>query len=142
MATNNAINQVGPTPYFSAYKSTDSLNATGNGDAFKVICDTELVDIGNNFNNVTGVFLAPFAGTYVFGCSIAFVATATGGGALMSYFDVSSITTVNTLIPTKFQFPNFYGVNGWIIHSSALSITLAANDQVSIYIVNYKDLLI
>lgn len=53
-------------PSFTAYKSSSSTNATGDGTTVTVICDTELADVGNNFNNSTGIFTAPITGNYLF----------------------------------------------------------------------------
>jgi hypothetical protein len=53
-------------PTFIARKSALSSNATGDSTAFTVVYDTEIRDIGSNYNNSTGVFTAPVDGTYTF----------------------------------------------------------------------------
>ncbi len=55
-----------PQVAFGAYKSVDSNNVTGDGTFYQVICDVELYDLDNNYDNTTGVFTAPTDGTYHF----------------------------------------------------------------------------
>lgn len=56
---------------FGAYKSVDSNNVTGDGTFYQVICDGELYDLSNNYDNTTGIFTAPDDGTYHFDTYIA-----------------------------------------------------------------------
>jgi hypothetical protein len=65
-------------PAFNAYLSATQNNKTGAGTDYTIIFDTELYDIGNNYNNGTGTFTAPVTGIYRFsagvlatGCTIA-----------------------------------------------------------------------
>lgn len=51
-------------PAFLAYKSSETVNVTGNGGVYDIYYDTELFDRGNDFNTTTGVFTAPVAGLY------------------------------------------------------------------------------
>jgi len=51
---------------FSAVQSADIANVTGDGTNYTVICNTEIFDIGNNYNNATGIFTAPITGVYWF----------------------------------------------------------------------------
>src|SRR4029077_5687000 len=58
---------VSAVPSFLAFKSANSTNVTGKGPLpVTVISDTKTYDIGNNYNNATGVFIAPTAGMYMF----------------------------------------------------------------------------
>lgn len=54
------------TPSFSAYVSSPINNVTGDGTAYNLIFDTELFDNGNNYDNTTGIFIAPKSGVYIF----------------------------------------------------------------------------
>lgn len=49
---------------FLAYKSSSTADQTGDGTAYTVIFDTEISDIGANYNNATGIFTAPATGLY------------------------------------------------------------------------------
>ena len=54
-------------PSFSANVSTAITNVTGDGTAYSpVIYDTEVFDIGSNYDSTTGIFTAPVDGKYVF----------------------------------------------------------------------------
>lgn len=51
-------------PAFLAYNSTLRSNVTGTGDFYTIIANTEVYDVGSNYNNATGVFTAPLTGSY------------------------------------------------------------------------------
>lgn len=51
---------------FLARMTSDALNVLGDNSNYTVVFGTEVLDIGNNYNNTTGVFTAPLNGMYVF----------------------------------------------------------------------------
>ncbi len=55
---------------FSAYKSADATNATGNATVYTIVCDTVVENVGGGYNNGTGVFTAPISGLYYFMCIV------------------------------------------------------------------------
>lgn len=55
---------------FSAFKSSNSADVTGDGTVYHYICDTEIFDTDANYNSTTGVFTAPNTGTYWFKSSV------------------------------------------------------------------------
>lgn len=52
-------------PKFLAALSANALNVTGNGTSYTVICNTEIFDVGDNYNNATGTLTSPETGKWV-----------------------------------------------------------------------------
>jgi hypothetical protein len=48
-----------------AYNSANLLNVTGDDTTYTVVWNTEVTDVGGDFNTSTGVFTAPATGTYL-----------------------------------------------------------------------------
>lgn len=74
-------------PVFSAYQSAPALNATGDGTAATIVCDTVLINQGTGYSGVTGQFTAPSNGIYHFEYTISgsnFAAANTTGYAYLS----------------------------------------------------------
>lgn len=65
---NNQLTVLSPllSANFSAFLTADALNATGAGGLYTLANLTELYDIGNDFDPVTGIFTVPTSGYYVF----------------------------------------------------------------------------
>lgn len=65
---------------FYAYLTATVSNVTGDGTYYTVIFDTEVQDIGGNYDNTTGIFTAPVDGTYLFANTINYANLAPGHG--------------------------------------------------------------
>ena len=76
------------TPAFFAYKSATTNNVTGNATAYSYVCDTEIFDQANNYNNGTGIFTAPLDGLYSFGTS-AYSSNSTAGNEIRIFLVTS-----------------------------------------------------
>jgi hypothetical protein len=100
MATNNAINRIGPWPMFRVYLGTSILNATGAETNINPLI-FDLVDFNTytgSYSTVTGIYTVPVSGKYVFSSSIFF-----------RNIDGSIVgTSVGIVMPGKFN--NFYGL--------------------------------
>ena len=71
-------------PAFSATNTVLRSNVTGDGTAYTVICNNEILDQNGDYNNATGVFTVPVTGFYLFTASAALedLAAAHTGGKL------------------------------------------------------------
>ena len=58
------------TVLFRANQSADASNVTGDGTEYPIICNVELIDTNNNYNNTTGVFTVPSTGMYTLSYSV------------------------------------------------------------------------
>jgi hypothetical protein len=138
MATNNAANTY-TTPYvdgevnfpgqcsFMAYLSSTASNVTGNSVGYTLIADTELWDIGSNYNNASGVFTAPQTAVYNFvgGVTCAGITAshtiqliAFSGGSISQYILDSGINTRDA--------------NNQLTVSGSITASLTAGDMVQI----------
>ena len=57
---------------FQARTATTYSTVTGDGTGYTVIFETEETDIGNGYDNATGIFTAPYAGEYLFSTVVYF----------------------------------------------------------------------
>jgi hypothetical protein len=73
-----------------AYKSSTTANLTGDGTSYTVIYDSEVVDVGSDFNTTTGVFTAPTTGKYQVNARVKFDTVAAG-----HTFGIMTINTSN-----------------------------------------------
>jgi hypothetical protein len=81
MATNNAINQPGPTPAFNVSLNTSLTNQTGSGAGAFWTWDVVDLNIGSGIS--TAFFYAPISGVYLFNYEVFFVGF-TGGATTFS----------------------------------------------------------
>jgi hypothetical protein len=56
--------------FYARLSASTTGGKTGDGTEYTVIFDTEEFDVGNNFNNSTGVFTAPVTGKYFLGMAV------------------------------------------------------------------------
>lgn len=55
---------------FVAFVSSNINDVTGDGTSYTVVFDTEDQDVGADYDDTTGIYTAPVAGTYIFTTSI------------------------------------------------------------------------
>jgi len=71
MATNNAINQIGVLPSFSAYSAADQSLVTGDATVYPIVFPDILYNRTSSFDG-TSTFTAPLTGTYIFNVGVYF----------------------------------------------------------------------
>jgi len=124
---------------FSAYLSSTQSDVTGNGTAYTIISDTELFDIGSNYNNTTGIFTAPVTGRYTFSGQVAYLAATDNTGATQVQIGIrcGANTIYGNAFPGRQRLSTFYGPNNLIIYKVNGTMSLTAADQVYIFITGY-----
>lgn len=79
-------------PVFLAYPSANIPNVTGDSTFYTVVFNTEVTDIGNNFNTATGQFTAPVTGNYHFSTFIDCFGLSAGNPELLVDIVVNGIS--------------------------------------------------
>jgi len=74
---------------FSAFLSSTASNVTGNNTTYTILCDSEVFDVGGNYDTGTGTFTAPVTGKYHFIYSILL------GGIVNANDNTSTLVTSN-----------------------------------------------
>jgi len=69
-ATKEGYNLYPNQPAFFARLASAQSNVTGNAEVFTIPYDSEIFDVGGDFNTGTGKFTAPITGKYAFSCFI------------------------------------------------------------------------
>lgn len=115
-------------PVVFAYKQTDSTNATGDGTLVTIVFDTEITDQNNNYNNSTGTFTAPVAGTYFVHANVGI-----GNKGTSTAAEVNIVSTARTFYCSTWPW-SATGTNNYLVLSNTALVPMAANDTVTIKI--------
>ena len=113
---------------FSAYLNATASNVTGDTTAYTILFNTEVFDIGSNYNTGTGTFTAPVTGKYLltFGVYV-------NGGTIISSNIMQIVTTTRTYnaYPAPYPTGTFTGVISVIADMTATNTAVckvAASD--------------
>lgn len=139
MATINSCNTY-VTPYstgevnfpaqcsFMAYLSSTATDVTGDGTLYTILFDTELWDIGGNYNAASGIFTAPTTGLYLFVAGVTMGGLAAGNTIVDSAFRNSALAAYSLVIDTNAATAR--DANNQLTMSSLTHLYLTAADTV------------
>lgn len=119
-------------PAFKVYRSSAASNVTGDGTAYVIVWDTELVDQGSNFSSTA--FTAPVTGLYQFNATVWLSGVGAGHTTAQLYFTCSSTADLNYICynnPFVQSVGASYIVSGSCIMSMAASATCTVTATVS-----------
>lgn len=116
------------TSGFSAYKSSQSSNVTGDGTQYFFVCDTELFDEGSDYDNTTGIYTAPSDGKYMFGAGVQL-----SGMASQKYTVLLALIDSNNV---DYRFARTEGENeaGETVYNGSIFIELSSGETVKPYV--------
>lgn len=110
-------------PAFSAYKSSTTTNATGNGVAYTVLFDTVVFDLNSNYTSGSGTFTAPVTGKYLLTFSVATSAyTAQNTGTM------NIVTTARTYVANTFNWFVLAATTNQVDQTMTVLADMAAGD--------------
>jgi len=134
MATNNAINYDIPAhaATFSAYLSTTSVGAIGNGSITALPFDIATIDENSVYNATNGYFTAPVSGNYLFECSIGFGSLTVAAPQSITGQIVLGINGVTNQRNRDYSQPNSIASSGICIIKGIFIVGLSAGDTVHI----------
>ncbi len=116
-------------PTFLAYQSANAAAATGDATAYTVISDTEIFDVGANYNNGSGVFTAPVTGKYLLGGYVQLSSV----GIAHTLGNVQLVLTGRTVnIPGIFNPFNLADLSGIVSWGGMMLVSMTANDTASL----------
>jgi len=100
-------------PAFSAYLSATQSNVTGSS-SYTIPFNTELYDIGSNFNTSTGIFTAPVDGKYMLSTSVNYKIDVTGGTQVANRIFTSNRNYDSFFLPSSNRSVGYYGVSSQV----------------------------
>ncbi len=112
-------------PCFLSVTSATVSNATGDGTAVTVICDSELLDQAGNYDPTTGVFTAAESGNYQFNYGLYL----NGIDASHTYALVQIVSTARTFQMAN-NSPFLASTGGALIYNGSVLIPMAAGNTV------------
>lgn len=116
-------------PNFIAYLSSNQNNVTGDGTNYTIVFNTEKQDQASNYNNGTGVFTAPVAGTYLINVNVQIFNV---GAAHTSALFFLSTSSGGNYVSWQFNPANFKdNLNSAPVLSSSFIVAMALNETAS-----------
>ena len=113
-------------PLFSAFKTAQTDNVTGDGTVYTVIFNSEIFDQNSNYNNATGVFTAPVTGKYLFTCAILL----SGCGAAHTLANMQ-IASSNRTYVSFYSNPAATAASGFVQLQSTIIADMDTSDTIS-----------
>lgn len=114
-------------PIFSAKLASTTANVTGDGTLYTIILDSELYDVGGNFNLGTSTFTAPVTGKYMFVATYGFENVGAAHTTLVTYIVATGIT-INTYTVNPAAMVSVSTIPGYVVLSGTGIIAMTAGD--------------
>jgi hypothetical protein len=119
---------------FSAWLSADATDVTGDGSAYFLIADTEIFDLGSNYNNSTGVFTAPATGYYYLATSFTLHTADTNQTQMRILFYKNGSSQISQGFVELNPQPLITSGNKWATFNSFVAIALNSTDTMQVLI--------